>query len=107
MARDFAQSFYNSKLWRDTQKIYKQSKFGVCERCGQPHERMIVHHKEYLTPENITDPNITLNFDNLELVCEPCHNKEHFRKYSPVREDVTFNARGELVKKIISIDTPL
>jgi len=107
MAREFAKNFYNSKIWRDTQKLYKQSKFGVCERCGRPHIEMIVHHKVYLTPENIIDPDIALNFDNLELLCIVCHNKEHFQKYSPVREDVVFNEQGELVKKNINNDTPL
>ena len=37
----------------------------------------LVHHKKPITPENITDPNVTLSFDNLELVCRDCHAKEH------------------------------
>lgn len=106
MAKDFAKEFYNSKAWRDTQKIYKQSKFGMCERCNRPNG-YIVHHRTHLTPENIADTNISLNFSNLELLCVECHNKEHFEKYAVVREDVYFNEQGELVKKIKSTDTPL
>ena len=36
-----------------------------------------VHHKIRLTPENITDPSIALNWDNLELLCKACHQEEH------------------------------
>lgn len=38
----------------------------------------IVHHKCYIDANNIYDTSITLNFDNLELLCLDCHNKEHF-----------------------------
>ena len=38
----------------------------------------IVHHKCYIDANNIYDTSITLNFDNLELLCMDCHNKEHF-----------------------------
>ena len=37
----------------------------------------IVHHKIELTPENIDDPGITLNWDNLELLCRFCHSEVH------------------------------
>lgn len=36
-----------------------------------------MHHKKHLTPKNINDPEITLNWDNLELLCLDCHQKEH------------------------------
>ena len=37
----------------------------------------IVHHKEYLSAENINDPSVSLSFDNLEGLCDDHHNKEH------------------------------
>ena len=40
----------------------------------------MVHHKEYINTANIWDTNITLSFDNLELLCIDCHNKEHFER---------------------------
>jgi len=49
-------------------------KKGIC-RPGD-----IVHHIIELTPENINDPNITLCFDNLRLVCRDCHAKEHSQR---------------------------
>jgi 5-methylcytosine-specific restriction endonuclease McrA len=36
-----------------------------------------VHHKIRLTPENLADPQISLNWDNLELLCKQCHMEEH------------------------------
>lgn len=37
----------------------------------------IVHHIIELTPENINDPSVSLNFDNLRLVCRRCHAEAH------------------------------
>ena len=53
---------------------------GFGERCkakGLIVKGDIVHHKVYLTQDNITDTAITLSFDNFELLCFDCHNKEH------------------------------
>lgn len=102
MARDFAIKFYNSKQWKKCRETYKQSVNGLCERClknGKYVAGEEVHHKIYLTPENINNPDITLNWENLELLCSSCHSIEHNEKYSPVREDVMFDENGELVKK--------
>lgn len=41
----------------------------------------IVHHVIELTPENINDENITLNYSNLELVCRNCHKEIHGKIY--------------------------
>ena len=106
MAKEFSADFYNSKVWRQTRALYKQIQFGICERCGQPNGTE-VHHKTALTPENITNPDISLNFDNFELLCSSCHNKEHKSKYSYTRDDVCFNDKGELVKKLNNDIAPL
>jgi 5-methylcytosine-specific restriction endonuclease McrA len=53
---------------------------GLCERClkkGLIVPGEIVHHKVYISPDNINDPAITLNPDNLELLCRDCHAEEH------------------------------
>lgn len=100
MAREFAKSFYQSKAWKKCRQSYFISKHGLCERCGNPGK--IVHHKIYITPENVNDPDVTLNFDNLELLCQECHNREHFEKYSPTRWGLKFDEKGNLVPD----DTP-
>lgn len=79
--------FYNSPEWKKVRLAYRKYRFGLCERCGRAGE--IVHHKKYITAKDIYNPNITLNFNNLELLCRDCHNKEHF-------EQNNFTADGEL-----------
>ena len=37
----------------------------------------IVHHKIFLTPENIGNPAVTLAVENLELLCRDCHAAKH------------------------------
>lgn len=68
--------FYNSPEWKKVRKSYKLYRLNICERCGEI--GYYVHHKKYITVNNVHDSNITLNFDNLELLCKNCHNKEHF-----------------------------
>lgn len=78
--RDFAAAFYNSQAWRSTRVNYMKSKAYLCERClkeGVYRPAVIVHHKTWLTSENITDSNITLNWDNLEALCREHHEEEH------------------------------
>lgn len=53
---------------------------GLCERClahGRYTPAEIVHHKIYITPDNIGEPSITLDWNNLEAVCRSCHEAEH------------------------------
>jgi 5-methylcytosine-specific restriction endonuclease McrA len=95
MAKDYAIKFYKSKAWRKTRESYYKTKFGLCERCGEPGD--IVHHKEYITPDNINNPNITLDFNNLELLCQDCHNKEHIGT-TVTQEGLMFDDNGDLIK---------
>lgn len=76
--KEYAKTFYLSPQWRKCRDAYVKKQNGICERCGEA--GTIVHHKHYLTAKNITNPNITLNFRNLELLCQDCHNKEHGKK---------------------------
>jgi len=96
MARDFARKFYNGKEWKKCRAAYIKLKHGLCERCSRP--GYIVHHKKYLTPHNINNPNITLAFENLEYLCLECHNLEHMGT-SVVRHDVRFDSEGNMISK--------
>lgn len=78
--QDFAKAFYSSTAWKLTREAYRKSVGGLCESClskGQYKAGEIVHHKVHLTPNNINDPSISLNFENLCLLCRDCHGKEH------------------------------
>lgn len=76
----FAEDFYHSWAWTKCRKAYTKRAGGLCERClkrGLIVAGSQVHHKTRLSPDNINNPEITLNFDNLELLCEECHQREH------------------------------
>lgn len=78
--KEYARGFYNTALWQKTREQYMKQKGGLCERClehGVIRAGEIVHHKIYINPQNIRDPNIALSFANLELLCRQCHADEH------------------------------
>lgn len=67
--------FYHSKVWKRLKAAYAAAKGYRCERCGAIAEQ--VHHKQHIqTPEGWAR---RLDWDNLELLCIRCHNKEHER----------------------------
>lgn len=79
---DRIHAFYTSKPWRDLSFALKIKKGGKCERCGETlldWSMLIGHHKIPLTESNIDNPNITLNPNNIEIICHKCHDKEHHR----------------------------
>ena len=79
MAKEFAKSFYKSVAWQKCRKAYIDERIlidgGLCEEC---HEKpgYIVHHKVLLTPANINNPEVTLNYNNLKYDCKECHDRE-------------------------------
>lgn len=105
MAKEWTGGFYVSKEWRRTRDAYYKLQCGRCERCMAEYiagarsmedvqAGIIVHHKKELTPKNINDPSVALSFDNLELLCEDHHNKQH--KAKPKR--YTFDAKGNIIE---------
>lgn len=100
MAKDFAHRFYKSAAWQACRLGYIQSRVnvdgGLCERC---HDRpgYIVHHKVYLTPQNITNPEISLNWENLEFVCKECHDDEHLETHQRPALLCGFDEKGRPV----------
>ena len=80
--KEYAKEFYKSKRWQKCREAYLRSVGGLCERCAKQgiiKAAVIVHHKIYITPSNINNPEVALNFDNLEALCRDCHNQEHIR----------------------------
>ena len=54
--KDYAKAFYLSEAWRNTRDAYIKSVGGLCELClkeGMITPAEIVHHKVFLTPDNI------------------------------------------------------
>lgn len=95
MAQEFAKKFYNSSAWkycRESYIAYRRSiDGGLCETC---HKRygVIVHHKIWLTPENISDPEISLNHKHLKYDCLECHNRE---KENDTQRIILFDEDGQ------------
>ena len=76
--KEYAKKFYKGTKWNRCRASYIAERIaidgGVCEEC---HEALgyIVHHKVPITPDNISNADITLNHENLEYVCKNCHDK--------------------------------
>ena len=107
IAREFAKAFYNSPEWEKTrQYVLARDKY-KCVKCGRPAEE--VHHKKHLTPDNIHDPWIALNPDNLASLCKDCHFAEHredkaagkkayeYKTKSDCRDGFHFDEFGQVV----------
>lgn len=96
MAREFSQHIYSSARWKhgiaDRSKPSSYWHYpkkladgrivpdGMCERCferGYLVPAEIIHHIEWLTPENVNDPEVTYGYANLQRVCRDCHAKIH------------------------------
>ena len=83
--KPWAEKFYASDDWHATRDAYMESAGHLCERCSTPDDPVIakiVHHRTYLTPKNIIDPNISLSWENLEALCQTCHTREHLANKS-------------------------
>ncbi|MBP3673948.1 MAG: HNH endonuclease [Oscillospiraceae bacterium] len=80
--KEYARKLYSSKAWKKTRSAYAKSRGGLCERCltkGLIIPGEIVHHRRHITAGNVDKPEITLSWDNLQLVCRECHAEIHER----------------------------
>ena len=96
MAHEYAKAFYKGSSWNKCKNGYLKSKNYICERCGEI--ATICHHKKHISPQNINDPNITLNWDNLQALCLDCHNSVHGKGTSCIK-GISFDEEGNLVYK--------
>lgn len=95
--KEWAAWFYGSDAWKKTRLAYLVKQNYICERCGGVAQ--MVHHKIYLSEDNINNPELRVSFDNLEALCNTCHQLEH-HKSEAVQDGLCFNANGQLQKKI-------
>lgn len=87
--------FYCSDKWKIARAIKIASASGLCEKCGAIGTE--VHHKIHLTHDNVSDPKISLNQDNLILLCNECHNRKHERFEG--KKEYEFDADGNMLKR--------
>ena len=63
--KDYARTLYSSTAWKKCRAAYTRSVGGLCERCrakGLIVPGVIVHHKIYISPDNVGDPTVTGSF---------------------------------------------
>lgn len=87
--------FYKSDRWHEARKLVILRDKGLCVMCGKPGTQ--VHHKIHLTIQNVDDPTIATNPDNLVLLCDYCHNEVHHRVGK--HNSYCFDSNGDLVQK--------
>lgn len=104
----FAHKFYHSREWQQVRSLVWDRAHGLCERClerGEVRPANVVHHTTPLTPENMGDPDISLNPERLMALCHDCHTEVHnmlgvgmlgTTKYETCR--VKFDEDGNVVK---------
>jgi len=76
----FAKPFYHSRAWQGVRELVMTRSHGLCERCMERGEMVpadVVHHTTPLTPENVGDPEVSLNPDRLQALCHDCHTEVH------------------------------
>lgn len=101
MAKEFSKKFYASKVWKDCRNQYASSVGGLCEKCaleGLEVKGDEVHHKIELTPSNINDPNISLAWTNLQLLCFKCHQAIRYGSTGVTAEGLKFDSNGDIVR---------
>ena len=100
----WAERFYGSAAWHRCRLGYIRERFSIdggrCEACGVA-QGYICHHKIVLTPENIQDPEVALNWDNLQYVCRECHDQfEGHGLRRGARACVVFDAHGQPISRV-------
>ena len=105
MAKEWAKEFYHSREWKELRGYVLKRDHYACVRCGGRGTE--VHHIVRLTPANIMDRGVSLNPNNLELLCDACHKDEHFserqrmksdtRAKQEIKLDYVFDSNGNIV----------
>lgn len=99
--KPWAEGFYKGTAWQACRQQAASRDMYLCQDCLKrgiitPMEE--VHHITELTPENISDPAVSLNLDNLVSLCRDCHQARH-KKQKRYKVDefgrVTISPRGE------------
>lgn len=71
-----------STAFRELRMLLIIQRGAVCDKCGEVFtdtSKLVAHHKIEVTADNINDPRITLNPDNIGILCMRCHNAESNR----------------------------
>lgn len=100
MAFNDLKSFYRSTEWKKFRETYLAKELAekgefVCNHCKKVilnKYQLILHHKEYLTEQNVFDYSISLNEGNIEPLCFACHNREHSKGFKSKEVVIVFGS---------------
>lgn len=72
---------------------------GICQVC-HTNRAIIAHHVVWVDNDNVNDPAVVWNIDNLVGVCQDCHNRIHTLKHdnSPVPDGYMFDDNGNIIQ---------
>ena len=73
--KDYAKGFYRTKQWQSVRDFVMSRDARLCQDCLK--EGRITMAVIPITKDNIKDPEITLNPDNLISLCRECHKLRH------------------------------
>lgn len=76
---DKYEQFYNSKEWKQLRRQVMQDNDYLCAECkrnGKIRQATQVHHKVPIEE----DYGLRLEYDNMEALCNQCHNVAHERR---------------------------
>lgn len=74
MAKDWAKAFYHSQAWQAIRLRALMRDGYTCRVCGA--RATEIDHIIELTPENISNQDISLNLANLQSLCHDCHTRK-------------------------------
>ena len=90
---------YQSTEWKKIRKLKLQQN-PLCEEClkmGLITPAQCVHHRIWLTLDNVHNPEIALNMENLVSLCLQCHNNIHSRS---AHQRYKIDSDGEIIDYI-------
>lgn len=89
-------AFYSSPAWKNIRKAVLKERGGLCEMClkkGIYRAATLAHHIVPLTAENVGNPEISLNTENLMALCADCHAAIHSTRRYTVDENGNVKVR--------------
>lgn len=100
--KPWARAFYHSQAWQTVRKRALIRDGYTCRICGA--RATAVDHIRELTPDNIHDPQISLNLDNLQSLCHDCHTVKTMEDKGVIQADCDdayyFDADGNLSPRV-------
>ena len=72
---DRSKKFYHSSAWKKVRKLIKVRDNGLCQECLDNKRITVGTIVDHIIPLSV-DWNKRLDEDNLQLLCQSCHNKK-------------------------------